>query len=102
MLRYLIAFIALCFIGWLTLTFTGYVIVHDKTGLAKTAQVINSKWRQSLLKLPFGYFVVIPDMEGEVEVRCSDGSIVNGGYVTKHWQESLTVMGEGTCEKLVQ
>lgn len=101
MLRNLIILIALSFIGWLTLTYIGYVIVHDKTGLAETAQVKNGIWHQNLTKLPLGYFLVIPDMEGGVEVRCSDGSKVRGGYVTTHGRESLTVVGEGTCAKLI-
>ena len=82
MLRYLIAIVAICAAFWIGLTYTGYVIVHDETGLAETARVRNSEWQQNLTKLPFGYFAAIPDMEGEIEVRCTDGSSVSGGYVT--------------------
>ncbi|HSF11420.1 MAG TPA: hypothetical protein VLA50_00465 [Erythrobacter sp.] len=102
MLRYLIALLCLCLFGWLILEFTGYVIVHDETGLATSVRVVNSEWRQDLTDLPFGYFVAIPDLEGGVEVRCADGSIVRGGYVTRHWQERVTIVGNGTCAELVQ
>ena len=102
MLRLFIAIIAFCVFAWLTLNFTGYVIVDDKTSLAETARVTNGKWHQVLSKLPFGYFVVIPDLEGEVEVLCSDGSRVSGGYVTKRWQQRLAVTGEGSCNRLIQ
>ena len=101
MLRYLIALLGISLIGWLTLSYTGYVIVHDKTGLAETAQVRNGIRDQTLSRLPWGYFVAIPDMEGGLEIRCSDGSKVRGGYVTTHWRESLTVVGDGTCENLI-
>lgn len=102
MLRYLIALLCLCLFGRLILEFTGYVIVHDETGLATSVRVVSGDWYQKLTDLPLGYFVAIPDMEGGVEVICSDGSIVSGGYVTSHWQETLTVIGSGTCEDLVQ
>jgi hypothetical protein len=102
MLRYLIALLCLFLLGWLVLQFTGFVIVHDKTGLATSARVVNSEWRQDLTALPFGYFVAIPDMEGGIEVRCADGSIARGGYVTRHWQEEVTVVGSGTCAELIQ
>ena len=82
--------------------FTGYVIVHDKTGLATSARVTNGEWHQNLTDLPYGYFVVIPDLKGGVEVFCSDGSNVSGGYVTRYWRETVTVIGNGKCEQLVQ
>lgn len=102
MVRYLIALFCLCLLGSLTLEFTGYVIVHDKTGLATSARVTNGERHQNLTDLPLGFFVVIPDLEGEIEVLCSDGSKVSGGYVTRHWKETVTVVGSGTCEKLVE
>ncbi|WP_156309691.1 hypothetical protein [Novosphingobium sp. AAP93] len=101
MVRYLIALFCLCLLGWLTLEFTGYIVVHDKTGLATSARVTNGELHQNLADLPLGYFVGIPDLEGGIEVLCSDGSEVSGGYVTRHLKETVTVVGRGTCEKLV-
>jgi len=66
------------------------------------ARVKNGEWQQNLTDFPFGYFAAIPKVEGEVEVQCSDGSKVSGGYVTTHWKERVKVTGEGTCEDLVQ
>ena len=102
MFRFFALVIGLAAVVWFALSYTGYVIVRDETGLAKTVRVINGEWRQDLVNLPFGYFVVIPEVEGEVVVRCSDGSTVRGGYVTSHWKERVKVTGKGTCENLVQ
>lgn len=102
MLRFIVLVLGLSAIVWLAVTYTGYVLVRDETGLAQTAQVTNGEWQQRLVHLPFGYFAVIPEVEGEVVVRCSDGSTVSGGYVTSHWKERVKVTGNGTCENLVQ
>lgn len=82
------------------LSYTGYVIVHDETGLATEARLTNSRQKQPLTALPFGYFVGIPEIEGGIEVRCSDGSMARGGYVTAHWKENVSVTGDGICERL--
>lgn len=102
MVRYLIAFVGFSIVIWLTASYTGYVIVRDETGLAQNARVKNAVRQQELTDLPFGYFAAIPEVEGEVEVRCSDGSKVSGGYVTAHWKEKVKVTGERTCKDLVQ
>lgn len=102
MVRYLIAVAGLCAVSWLALSYTGYVIVRDETGLADEARVRSVEWQQNLADLPFGYFVAIPEIEGEVEVECSDGSKVSGGYVATHWKETVKVNGAGTCADMVQ
>lgn len=102
MLRFISLVFGLSAVVWLALTYTGYVVVRDNTGLAQTARVTNGEWQQGLVDFPFDYFVVIPEVEGEIVVRCSDGSTVSGGYVTSHLKERVTVTGNGTCENLVQ
>lgn len=102
MLRVAIAGVGLFLFLGLILTYTGYVVVRDETGLAVEARVVNGEQDQILSPLPFGYFIGIPRVEGEIWVYCSDGSSVRGGYVTRHWRETVTVVGDGTCEKLFQ
>ena len=102
MVRYLIALMGLSLMIWLASSYTGYVIVRDDTGLVKDARVIGGIRHQDLTDLPFGYFAAIPDVEGEIEVRCTDGSKVSGGYVTKHRKEMVEVTGEETCRDLIQ
>lgn len=102
MLRFFALAIGLSAVVWLATSYTGYVIVCDDTRLAQSARVTNGEWRQDLMNLPFGYFAVIPEVEGEVIVRCSDESTVGEGYVTSHWTERVKVTGSGTCENLVQ
>jgi hypothetical protein len=82
--------------------YTGYVVVHDETGRAVEARITNGIREQALSDLPFGYFIAVPKVEGEIEVRCSDGSTVRGGYVTGHWKEYVAVIGNRTCEDLRQ
>lgn len=102
MVRYLIVFVGVAAVIWFAVSYTGYVIVRDETGLAQNARVKNSVRQQELTDLTFGYFAAIPEVEGEVEVRCSDGSTVSGSYVAKHWKEKVKVTGERMCQNLVQ
>ncbi|MEO1167377.1 MAG: hypothetical protein AAFW97_01570 [Pseudomonadota bacterium] len=78
----------------------GVVIVHDETDTASAAVVTNDLVEQELTRFPGGYFIGIPDVEGSVEVRCIDNSVVRGGYVTPHLHTRVTVTGNGTCERL--
>lgn len=77
----------------------GFVIVHDETGMAVEAK-LSGLHEQKLSSLPFGYFAGIPNVEGGITVRCSDGTSVHGGYVTAHAKVSATVTGHETCDKL--
>ena len=78
----------------------GSVVVHDRTGHAVDAIVANATDKQNLVGLPAGYFVAIPNLEGEVRVACSDGSSVRGGHVTWRSHTWLTVDGRQSCENL--
>jgi hypothetical protein len=101
MARSAVAILSLSLGLWLVLMFNGYVIVRDKTGVVQKVLAINRQQNQTLTAIPFGFFVAIPHLEGEVKVICSDGSTVSGGYVTRGSTVTLTVAGDGTCEKLV-
>ena len=95
----LIALILFDFFVASYLLYDGFVVVRDETGMVVQVQLTNAHQKQTLVNLPFGYFVGTPRLEGEIEVRCSDGSTVRGGYVTPYSAETVTVTGEGTCEK---
>lgn len=102
MKRLVLALVALVFLIAMFFQFGWYVIVEDETGLAVVeARLSNSNEKQVLTKLPFGYFFGIPRLEGQFEVICSDGSTLRGGYVTPHYRFTRTVIGDGTCAKLV-
>lgn len=81
-------------LGW-------YVVIKDETGLAVKANISNPVVTQTLTKLPFGYFVGIPEVEGHFEVICSDGTTVSGRYVTPNYRYRLNVVGKGTCANLI-
>lgn len=98
MKRLVSAFIVLIVVAALYVKFVGIVIVGDKTGMATEVRIANASQKQRLHGLPFGYFVGIPKMEGEIEVHCSDGTSVRGGYVTPHMRDTAIVTGDGTCE----
>ena len=82
------------------LEYSGFVIVHDETGMVVQVRLTNANQKQILAQMPFGLFVGIPKLEGGIEVNCSDGSKVDGGYVTTHMRETAAVTGHGTCEQL--
>jgi hypothetical protein len=60
----------------------GLVVVFDDTGEVLEAVATNDHSpEQRLYRLPGGTFWAIPQFEGEIEIRCRNGSSVRGGYV---------------------
>ena len=73
-------------------SFYGSVIVHDDTGKVISAVITNGQTEWSLLKLPGGkFFRVPPRADGEIEVRCSDGSSDRGEYVSHNTHVAVRV-----------
>src|SRR5687768_5225229 len=64
------------------LAFTGSVILVDPQREVASAHVIDG-WghRQELAFIGFA-FVVVPGIEGAIEIRCANGKVVRSGYVT--------------------
>ncbi|WP_226698881.1 hypothetical protein [Qipengyuania gaetbuli] len=92
--------LAVLVIAAIFLEYRGLVIVHDETGMVSSARLTSAKKKQPLSEIPLGYFVGIPALEGGIEVLCSDGSKVRGGYVTPHARTVVTVKGQGTCSTM--
>lgn len=95
-------FVALCglaLFGWTYVQLKGSVIVRDETGRVESAVIINSVAEWPLFRLPGGLFFRIPPRaDGEIEVRCSDGSSARGGYVTNNTHISVRVVGDAPCQ----
>lgn len=79
--------------AYLILPILGYVIVHDPGGQVVSAVLFGNGKTQPMHRAPGGFFVAIPRVEGEVAIRCRDGSVDHGGYVTPHTDERFTVAG---------
>lgn len=86
-------------VTYLSVVLLGYVIVVDHSGQVVSATIIGSDGvaQQPMYRLPGGRFVAIPRIEGEVAIRCRDGSVGRGGYVTPHMPERLEVEPGKTC-----
>ena len=84
---------------YLIIQLLGYVILVDHSGQVVSATIIGSDGatQQPMYRLPGGRFVAIPSIEGDVEIRCRDGSVGLGGYVTPHMPEWLEVERGKTC-----
>ena len=85
---------------YLIIQVLGYVILVDHSGQVVSATIIGSDGatQQPMYRLPGGRFVAIPSIEGDVEIRCRDGSVGRGGYVTPHMPERLEVRSGKTCD----
>jgi hypothetical protein len=78
--------------------FSGSVTVHDDTGNLASAVVTNGKIEYPLYRLPGGtFFRVMPRFDGEIEVRCRDGSSHRGEYVSHHMHASVRVIEDSPC-----
>ena len=87
-------------LGWLWLA--GSAVVIDETGGVTSAVVTDtSGTEQPLYRLWNGYFYVIPNLEGTIEVRCQNGVRKRWGYVTDHMHTRIRVIGRAPCEQLV-
>ena len=73
------------------LWFGGGVTVLDPAQQVLSAQVVGGGQVQRLQRLPFNVFFVIPEIEGELEVRCRDSLRANGGYVTPNLHTQVRV-----------
>jgi hypothetical protein len=89
-------FIAVAVVAALKLA--GSVLVLDPERNVESARVVTSDGRaQPLYSLPGNRFYTVPKLEGEIEVRCRDGSTVRGGYVTPHMETRLEVKSGSEC-----
>lgn len=71
----------------------GTVVVYDPGGQVVSAVLFGNGKTQPMHRAPGGFFVAIPHIEGEIAIRCRDGSSGHGGYVTPHIDERFTVAG---------
>ena len=78
--------------------FAGSVVVLDPVGVAQSVLVIDG-WgnTQRLSPVLRAHLLLGPEIEGHVRVRCHDGRVVDGGYVTPHLHLRLTLDGSGRC-----
>ena len=75
--------------------------VHDDTGSVTAAVTTNGETEYPLYRLPDGtFFRVMPRFDGEIEVRCRDGSTHRGEYVTYHMNVSVRVIEDAPCRFL--
>lgn len=92
--------VVMMIVGAAFASYAGYVVVVDRTGLVSQANVVGFQGGRGLLGLPGGRWFGIPPYDGAVEVQCSDGSSLTGGYVARGLSTYLTVTGEGTCARI--
>ena len=101
-LAILIAAVAIVLLGTAYLWIAGSAVVVDETGGVERAFVVTGDGReQQLSQLWGGYFYAIPRLEGTIQVRCHDGSMREGGYVTGHMHTKIRVVGDSPCARLV-
>lgn len=80
----------------------GSAVVIDETGDVESAVVATSDGReQPLYRVWSGIFYTIPQLEGTIEVRCTNGSRARSGYVTRYWHARIRVTGGAPCARLV-
>jgi hypothetical protein len=88
----------LAVLGYGYVWFSGSVTVHDDTGSVTAAVITNGRIEYPLFRLPGGtFFRVMPRFDGEIEVRCRDGSTQRGEYVTHHMSVSVRVTDDAPC-----
>jgi hypothetical protein len=83
--------------GCAYITVSGLAVVHDDTGEVASAVITNDHEERSLWRLPGGTFFGFPSFDGQIEVRCNDGSKARGGYVTAGLHTSVRVVGSTPC-----
>jgi hypothetical protein len=93
-----IGLFAIAAVGCGYVWFSGSVTVHDETGSVTAAVITNGETEYPLYRLPGGtFFRVMPRFDGEIEVRCGDGSAHREEYVTHHMRVSVRVIDDAPC-----
>jgi hypothetical protein len=78
--------------------FHGSVTVHDETGSVTAAVITDGEVEYPLYPLPGGtFFRVMPRFDGEIEVRCRNGSTDRGAYVSHHMHTAVRVIEDVPC-----
>jgi len=89
-------------LGGVYLWYAGSAVVIDETGHVESAVVTDGRSEQPLRRLWRGYFFAIPEIEGTIEVRCSNGARKKMGYVTGHIHTKIKVSGKIPCADVVR
>jgi hypothetical protein len=98
----LIGAAALAFVAFVYVQVAGSAVVVDETGGVVSAVVTDGTREQPLVRLWNGYFYAIPDMEGSIEIRCSNGQRTRISYVTGYMNTKVRVFGDRPCAQIVE
>ena len=86
--------VGILLVTYLVLRFLGSVVVADREGQAVSATIVaGDGTTQPMHRIPGRMFIAIPRIEGEIAIRCRNGSVAHGGYVTPHMDGRLRVAG---------
>jgi hypothetical protein len=81
-------------------SFMGSVVLVDRSGQIVSATIVASDGiSQPLHRMPAHIFAAVPNIEGEIAIRCRDGSARRGDYVTPHQNVWITIKSDGGCGK---
>lgn len=95
----LVSLCVLSLAGWAYVWFYGSVIVYDDTGRVASAVITNDDTEWPLFRLPGNVFFRVPPRgDGEIEVRCQDGSSARGEYVSHQMHVSVRVVEDAACQ----
>jgi hypothetical protein len=96
-----LAAILIALLLYATFRIMGSAVVFDRSGNVVSAVVMASgRETRPLHQLPGHIFYTVPQTDGEIEVRCRDGSRKRWGYVTSHMHTWLRVEPGTGCAKI--
>ena len=76
----------------------GVTTVADPHEVVAEARLTDGLHTSDMTALPFGGFAILTDLEGAVEIACTDGTVAQGGYVSPPFGGAFTVSAD--CEVL--
>ena len=96
---------AIVAVGFLLAACVGYlmgsVVLVDQGGQIVSASIVASDGAsQPLYRLPGHMFAAIPRIEGEISIRCRDGSARSSGYVTPHLHVWTKIGSDDGCGRI--
>jgi hypothetical protein len=81
-------------------SFMGSIVVVDQGGQIISATIIASDGAtQPLHRMPGHIWATVPRIEGDIAIRCRDGSASMGDYVTPHQNVWIKIKSDGSCGK---
>ena len=78
-------------IPMLAIAWSSIAFLYDPHDIVEAAFIEDHEGRRLMATLPFGWYAFYVQSDGQFAIRCTNGAVREGGYVTGLMGETMTV-----------